>query len=353
MFSHPARILSVANVTPPQKYTQEEFLHLLPCVHPIVEKLITSSHIKTRHLFLPPPNKNGKLRFETQADLIKKHRKGSLQIGSDAILKVLFHAGLGVEDVDYLCCTTSTGFMSPGLSAMFIHHLNFRPDCQRVDIVGMGCNAGLNGMNAVVNWANANPGKSALLLCCEVNTAIYAQDEYIGTWIVNSLFGDGAAAIVVRSEPDDGNVLAPGVFGFQSHIMPEHWDSMRFDWNEEHGNWSFFLSKQIPFIIGENAKIPVGQILHRFGLKQEDISHWIVHTGGPALVKALQTNLNLNDKDMRHTISVLRDFGNVSSGSFLFSFNRLVEEGCVERGDYGIMLTMGPGATIETALIRW
>jgi predicted naringenin-chalcone synthase len=30
-----------------------------------------------------------------------------------------------------------------------------------------------------------------------------------------------------------------------------------------------------------------------------------------------------------------------------------MEEGAVRRGDYGVMMTMGPGSTIETALIRW
>ena len=56
---------------------------------------------------------------------------------------------------------------------------------------------------------------------------------------------------------------------------------------------------------------------------------------------------------MRHTVGVLRQYGNLGSGSFLFSYKRLMEEGLVRRGDYGVMMTMGPGSTIETALIRW
>ena len=30
---------------------------------------------------------------------------------------------------------------------MFIKRLGFRVDCHRADLVGMGCNAGLNGLN--------------------------------------------------------------------------------------------------------------------------------------------------------------------------------------------------------------
>jgi alkylresorcinol/alkylpyrone synthase/polyketide synthase Type III len=50
---------------------------------------------------------------------------------------------------------------------------------------------------------------------------------------------------------------------------------------------------------------------------------------------------------------VLRDYGNVSSGSFLFSYERLLDEGVVADDDYGVMMTMGPGSTIEMALVRW
>jgi uncharacterized protein YpbB len=50
---------------------------------------------------------------------------------------------------------------------------------------------------------------------------------------------------------------------------------------------------------------------------------------------------------------VLRDYGNISSGSFLVSLERLLAEGCVSAGDRGVMVTMGPGAQIETALLEF
>jgi 3,5-dihydroxyphenylacetyl-CoA synthase len=56
---------------------------------------------------------------------------------------------------------------------------------------------------------------------------------------------------------------------------------------------------------------------------------------------------------VRHTIGVMRDYGNLSSGSFLFSYERLLREGVTKPGDYGVLMTMGPGSTIETALVQW
>jgi DNA-binding NtrC family response regulator len=95
------------------------------------------------------------------------------------------------------------------------------------------------------------------------------------------------------------------------------------------------------------------RLLAAHGLKRRNISHWLVHSGGKKVVDAIKYNIGISEWDVRHTHSVLRDYGNLSSGSFLFSYERLLHEGRVKRGDYGVMMTMGPGSTIETALIRW
>ena len=56
-----------------------------------------------------------------------------------------------------------------------------------------------------------------------------------------------------------------------------------------------------------------------------------------------------------NTISFIRDYGNLSSGSFLVSLHRLLEEAqkdmkIVQEGDLVVLVAMGRGATIEAAL---
>jgi polyketide synthase Type III len=78
-----------------------------------------------------------------------------------------------------------------------------------------------------------------------------------------------------------------------------------------------------------------------------------VHSGGKKVIDAVVVNLGLAWHDVRHTTGVLRDYGNLSSGSFLFSYERLLAEDVTRPGDYGVLMTMGPGSTIETALVQW
>ena len=128
---------------------------------------------------------------------------------------------------------------------------------------------------------------------------------------------------------------------------------MRFDYNEEQNKWSFFLSKDIPFVIGENMKHPVNRLLERQGLHKSDIKHWVMHTGGGAVIDGAKKSLGLEEHDVRHTRSVLRDYGNLSSGSFLVSLQRFQSEGKLASGDLGFLIAMGPGSTIETALVKF
>jgi predicted naringenin-chalcone synthase len=128
---------------------------------------------------------------------------------------------------------------------------------------------------------------------------------------------------------------------------------MRYDWDENHNKFSFYLDKDIPYIIGANSESIVDELLMNTNYERCDIAHWIVHSGGKKVIDAVRINLGLSRYDLRHTSSVLNDYGNISSSSFLFSYERLLMEGNIKKGDIGIMMTMGPGSTIETALIEW
>jgi 3,5-dihydroxyphenylacetyl-CoA synthase len=354
-----AVIASVASAFPERSYSQEEIGALLGLENRAVKKLLRSPHIQRRHLYLPEKDpRTGRVRSESAADLHAKFRAGALDIGSRAIRDALAAMSLSPFEVDYMLCVTSSGFMVPGLSSLFSRELGFRRNLVRADVVGMGCNAGLNGMNPLVQWVRNHPGGVALLVCCEVNSAMYVLDDTPRTGIVNSLFGDGAVAAVLTGYEGNGTGRAPSpqtpsVIDFESYCIPEQWAAMRFDWNVDAGKWSFYIDRDIPDVIGFNIREPVETLLKRNELDLSAVKHWALHTGGGAVIDSVRLNLGLEEHDVRHTRSVLRDYGNISSGSFLVSLQRLLAEGCASAGDMGIMATMGPGAQIETALLQF
>jgi 3,5-dihydroxyphenylacetyl-CoA synthase len=352
------RITGVGTAVTGDPYSQEELLETFRITDSKVRSVFLNSAIQRRHLTLPAPGDDGDRVKETQGDLLGKHKALAVDMGARAIDACLKDAGAALSDIRHLCCVTSTGFLTPGLSALLIREMGIPPSCGRVDVVGMGCNGGLNALGVTAAWSAAHPGELAIMLCTEACSAAYVFDSTMRTAIVNSLFGDGAAAIVLISggQANDPPVPAAGgprLLSFASHIITDALGAMRYDWDGAAGKFSFFLDPDIPYVVGAHAELVVGRLLSGTGLRRSDISHWVVHSGGKKVIDAVRVNLGLTRHDVRHTASVLRDYGNLSSGSFLFSYQRLVREGVARPGDHGVLMTMGPGSTIETALVQW
>lgn len=344
------RIVSIGTANPPKAYSQEDVIDYYQETNPKIVRLFKNSHIKRRFLYLPE-KVNGHAPEESNQQLLNKHINGALELGRNAIEECLSIANLAVTDIDYLCCVSSTGYLCPGISARIIKEMGFRANCQRVDILGMGCNAGMNALQPVTNFTRANPGKNALLLCVEVCSAAYVHNDTLRTAVVNSLFGDGAAAVLVNDTQEGAWNAGPVIRDFESHIITDAIHTMRFDL--EDNKLSFFLDREIPYALGLNIEKPINHLLNRHQLKTRDIQHWIIHPGGKKVIDAIKYNLDLTDYDIRHTLHVLNNYGNLSSCSFLFAYKELFLEKAVAKKDIGIAIAMGPGASIEVALLEW
>jgi polyketide synthase Type III len=356
------RIAGVGTAVAGEPYSQPELLEIFRITDSRVRSVFLNSAIERRYLSLPPAGDDGVRIHEAQGDLLAKHKALTLDMGARAVDAALKRAGAGLDDIGHLCCVTTTGLLTPGLSGLLIREMGIAPECSRVDVVGMGCNAGLNALGLTAAWSAAHPGKLAVLLCAEACSAAYVFDSTMRTAVVNSLFGDGAAAIALVAEDPAGEFppgefapapAGPRILSFASHIITDAIGAMRYDWDDVQGKFSFYLDPDIPYVVGAHAERVIGRLLAGTGLRRSDISHWLVHSGGKKVIDAVRVNLRLTRHDLRHTIGVLRDYGNLSSGSFLFSYERLVREDAPKPGDYGVLMTMGPGSTIETALIQW
>ncbi|MFE2166016.1 3,5-dihydroxyphenylacetyl-CoA synthase DpgA [Streptomyces sp. NPDC059447] len=364
---NPPKIAGVGTSVPKTSYTQQEMIDEFGITDPRIRSVFLNGAIERRGLSLPPLLPDGTRAEETQGDLLRKHTRNGLAMAREAIEACLKDAGATLADVRYLCCVTTTGLLTPGFSALLIKELGIDVHCSRLDVVGMGCNAGLNALTAVSGWANAHPGELALMVCIEACSAAYVFDGTMRSSVVNSLFGDGSAALAVISQDGEGRPApagdrgpveepappGPALLKFSSCIIPDAVGAMRYDWDDSHGKFSFYLDPEVPYVVGAHAEKALDKLLTGTGLSRSDISHWVIHSGGKKVIDSVRANLGLSRHDVRHTTGVLRDHGNMSSGSFLFSYERLRDEGVATPGEYGVFMTMGPGSTIEMALVSW
>ena len=113
------------------------------------------------------------------------------------------------------------------------------------------------------------------------------------------------------------------------------------------------LSPRLPDVIEENLAGDVDAFLDRYGLCRADIGSWVIHTGGPKVLRAIQDSLDLRDRDLDRSWDCLSRFGNLSSASVLLVLEDVVANHPPPPGTYGLLLAMGPGFCSEMVLLQW
>jgi len=352
-------ICGLGTAAPEERYTQKEVADLLEVHDPRMRAIYSAAHIESRRLAeIASEQKTG----VTQGQLLDKHLRWAKKLGAVACPTACKAAGIEVQDVCFLVTCTTTGFLSPGLSAHIANTLKLPSTIQRADIVGMGCHAGLNCMATAAHWAAANPGKPALMFACEIVSAGYLWDASkpeIAVALTNSLFGDGSAAAVLICPTPNKPIASPPsaprpmLYGFESLLLPDSLDSLCYNWLDNYHKFSFTISPEVPYLMG--LKIPgmVHRLLEQHRLKREDIAHWVIHSGGKKVLDSVMYSLGISKHAIRHSLNSLRAMGNMSSGSFLWAYDALLREQVAKSGEFGMFITMGPGAGVECALWRF
>jgi predicted naringenin-chalcone synthase len=214
----------------------------------------------------------------------------------------------------------------------------------------MGCHGALNGLRVARAFADSDP-QAVILVCAVELCSLHHQYGWDPQKIVaNSLFADGAAAVVGRSglsinstaSPKHGTLVDNGCC-----VIPDSEDMMT--WRIADNGFEMSLSPEVPGIITRHLPRVLEQFLSRNGLATADVSSWAIHPGGPRILAATAEAAGLTEEQMNPSISILQRCGNMSSPTVLFILNELqtraARRPCV-------MLGFGPGLNVELALLR-
>ena len=255
----------------------------------------------------------------------------------EAAAKALAGAGIRADEVDILVTVSTTGIATPSLEARVAGRMGFRPDAERVPVFGLGCAGGVTGLATAARLAAAEPGRTVLFVTVELcSTSIRLDKLSKANIVATALFGDGAAAAVLRSgERGDltieggGEILWPDTLGIMG-------------WDVDDPGLGVIFDRAIPPFVEDNMERAVDRILGKLGIDREAIDRFTCHPGGAKVVAALEQSLHIEQGALDHERSVLRDYGNMSAPTVLFVLERLLAEAMVSRT---MLLALGPGFT--------
>jgi alkylresorcinol/alkylpyrone synthase len=269
-------------------------------------------------------------------------------LGAEAARRCLQDARLAPGDIDHIFFVSTTGLAAPSLDARLITLLEMPRHTRRTPIWGLGCAGGVAGLARASEYVRAFPGHRALLVCVELCSLTFQFDDRSKRNLVAaSLFGDGAAAVVLEGDALGTN--GPEVVATESTLFPDSLDLM--GWDIVDTGMRVVFGAGIPRVVTAEYQGLATEFLGAHGLALSDIQHHIYHPGGAKVLSAYEQAAGLPDDALRPSRDILRDYGNMSSATVLFVLEDYLTRG-IARGEYGLMTVFGPGFSAEMALIR-
>lgn len=335
----PVTLLALATAVPPHVLEQKAVADFARRIYarpfaryPQLADVFVNAGIERRHSVRPLEW------FETPHDWTDRTRAyldGAGALFERAAQQALDQAGLRARDIDVIVTVSSTGIATPSLEARASEKLGFRANVSRVPVFGLGCAGGVSGLSIGARLARAAPGENVLVVVIELCTLAFRSDRSAKADVISSaLFGDGAAAVVLRAENADAAVSLGAT---AEHMWPNTLDIM--GWTVDPAGFGVVLSRSLPRFVEQRLAAPARRFVKAAKLMAP---HFVCHPGGAKVLDAIETALELQKGTLRDEREVLRGHGNMSAPTALFVLERALKRGL--RGP-AVLSALGPGFT--------
>ncbi len=356
-------ILSLSTTCPPLNWSQDkiagkitEMFRLNPEQSDQVHQIYQNSAISTRHSILEDYGKQrGDWEFwgndypysipgTSQRNALYKQEAPAL--ASRASQGALQNWGGKPSEITHVISISCTGVMAPGIEFLLIKQLGLQPTVRRLGINMMGCFGAFKGLEIANAIAKENPHHRILVVCTELCSLHLQADQSHDTLLANALFADGAAAVIVGNKPHANETPLFSIIGNHSLSLDNTLDKM--SW--EVGDQGFFmhLSSYVPPLIKRHVQSLVTPLLKDKASIEE--CDWPIHPGGKSILHAIERALNLKEHQTKASWEVLRNYGNMSSATFLFVLENLFQQKSTNQWAVGI--GFGPGLSMEGILLQ-
>jgi 3-oxoacyl-[acyl-carrier-protein] synthase III len=274
----------------------------------------------------------------------------SSDMGVQASLNACKDAGISVNDIDFILCSTVTPDMFFPSTACVIQSKLGIKNIPVFDI-SAACSGFIYGLEIAKNLMLGGRYKNGLVLASECMSRI---TDYTDRSIC-VLLGDGSGAAVLRHSDEEGilgsYLSADGGYGnlldapAGGSLNPASFDT---------------VEKRMHFMKMEGAPLfkiailtmseSINKLLERFNLKKEDISAFIPHQANLRIIKGVAKNLGIPPE--KFYINIER-YGNMSAACVPIALDESSKERFFKKGDLIITVAFGGGLTWGANLIRW
>ncbi len=254
--------------------------------------------------------------------------------------------------ITHLITVSCTGLYAPGIDASLIEQLNLPRDIFHTSLNFLGCNAAFPALKLGDMIVKTDADARVMIVCVELCTLHFQPKNNPDNLLSNTIFGDGAAAVIIVSDTAAKQNKQPGmtINGFYSLLLSKGKNLM--GWNITPVNFEMILDAKVPEFIGDEVNDIVSEVGRKFNVTPSAIDKWAVHPGGRKILDTVKKHLHLKDDDLQYSYKVLDEYGNMSSPTILFVLNEMMKDD-LRPEETILSIGFGPGLSIETAMLTY
>jgi 3-oxoacyl-[acyl-carrier-protein] synthase III len=269
-------------------------------------------------------------------------------LGIAAARAALAHANVDAQDIDLIICATSTPdntFPSSAVAiqaALGIHH-GAAFDLQAV------CSGFVYAVATADGLLKSGVHKRALVIGAETFSRILDWTDR-GTCV---LFGDGAGAIVMEAQQQNGTREDRGLL--TSHLRSDgrHKSKLFVDGGPSStgtvGHLRMEGREVFKFAVGAITDV-IKDVFKDTGYTAEDLDWFVPHQANKRIIDGSAHKLGIAPEKVVTTVD---RHGNTSAASIPLALDVAIKDGRIKRGDLVLLEAMGGGFTWGAALVRW
>lgn len=281
--------------------------------------------------------------------------QASSDLAVEAARRALHAAGLPVLELGAIVLsTTSPDSVFPSTAC----HVQRMLGCATIPAfdVAASCSGFLYGLSMADAMIRSGQVKTCLVVAAEVKSR--SIDPADGDTVV--LFGDGAGAVVLRSEPETGP-LGRGILGIRLHAdgsqhglirIPAGGSRMPTTAETVAGKRHTLRMQGVPLfrLAVKRLEQAILEIVKEFGVDLQDLAQLVLHQANGRILGQLTKRLGVSPERVS---SVIGRYGNTSSASLPIALDDAVRSGKISPDDMVLLGSFGGGVTWATGLVRW
>ncbi|MEK6335788.1 MAG: ketoacyl-ACP synthase III [Acidobacteriota bacterium] len=274
----------------------------------------------------------------------------------------LFESGAATpEEIDFLLfCTQSPDYFTPTSACIMQDRLGLKTSCGAIDF-NQGCSGYVYGLALAKSLIEAGTASNVLLITADTYTKfINRRDRSIRT-----LFGDGAAATLVRSVEAESEMIGPLVLGTDGRganeiIVPAGGlrcpptTETAIEKEDDVGNWrsaqNLYMNGADVFSFALRTVPPaIDQLLQKSGLTMDQVDFFVLHQANKFILERLRGKMKISPE--KFWID-MENCGNTVSSTIPIALESAFEQKRVKSGDRVALAGFGVGYSWGAAMVR-